>query len=139
MNYSNRDKPKWTLPQACEIVEVNQSQLHKWLRENILEPAEKAPAKGRPNKFSYNDLTKLAVLKILGKHRFLESKKDRAAGFLVGNTNFSKVGQILSIGPVPESKTAWENKLRNSPVGDEEFVLSINVDIIRRKIDQKIG
>ena len=116
------------------------SQVHKWIRQGYIVAAESAPAKGRPNRFSFDDLLRLSLLKLLGEHRMLGPESNRqVAGYLVGGLKHaSLIREALTIGPDPNG-TAWDTRADGPPKGDERFVISINMGLIRRQIEEKTG
>lgn len=132
------EKANWTIPKACELLGLNPSQLQKWLRLGYIKPAEPSPVKGLPNRFSYNDLVKLSILKLLGERRMLGTPGNEVAGYLVGGIHdISRYGDVLRIGPDPGG-VSWSEKSDRSPAEDEPLAISINLALIRRQIDKKM-
>ena len=111
------DKPRFYLKKAAILTETESTWIHELIRKDYFQPTQPAEGRGKPNLFSFNDLVKLEVLKVLGKLNLLKT----AAVAVVKDTDMNKTGRYYSMGPPdgnhttpPKSKTSVSARLRMS-------------------------
>jgi len=124
------DKPKYYLKQAAMLTETESTWIHELIRKNYFRPTQPAEGRGKPNLFSYNDLVKLEVLKVLGKLNLLKT----AAVTVVKDADINRTGRYYCIGPPGGNETKWVRKFDTKPLNDDH-ILSFNLDRIKRKLN----
>jgi hypothetical protein len=133
MEKSGPDKPKYYLKQAAMLTDTESTWIHELIRKNYFQPIQPAEGRGKPNLFSFNDLVKLEVLKVLGKLNLLKT----AAVAVVKDTDINKTGRYYSMGPPDGNHAKWVRKFDPKPINDD-YTLSFNLDRIKRKLNLRM-
>ena len=133
MEYSGPDKPKYSLKSAASLTDTETTWIHELIRKGYFLPSQPAAGRGKPNLFSYNDLLKLEILKVLGKLTLLKS----TAANLIKNSDLNKSGRYFCIGPASDPDGLWERKIDPKPMR-EDYTLSFNVERLKMRLDRKL-
>lgn len=133
MEKSGPDKPKFYLKQAAILTDTESTWIHELIRKDYFQPAQPAEGRGKFNLFSFNDLVKLEVLKVLGRLNLLKT----AAVAVVKDTDINKTGRYYSMGPPDVNESKWVRKLDPKPINDD-YILSFNLDRIKRKLNLRM-
>jgi hypothetical protein len=133
MEHSGPDKPKYSLKLAASLTNTEATWIHELIRKGYFLPSQPAVGRGKPNLFSYNDLLKLEILKVLGKLTLLKS----TAANLIKNSDLNKSGRYFCIGPASDPVELWERKIDPKPMR-EDYTLSFNVERLKMRLDRKL-
>lgn len=133
MEQSGPDKPRYSLKLAAKMTDTETTWIHELIRKGYFLPAQPAVGRGRLNLFSYNDLVKLEMLKVLGKLTLLKT----TAANLIKDTDLNKTGKHFCMGPTAAPDERWEKKIDPKPMR-EDYILCFNLQRLKMRVKQKL-